>query len=252
VRYSTSTSGSIETPAAWARSASWRRVGSLVAQRTSCRIRGARASVSIETGSPQALGIRAHVVDLLADRGAHVEAAIVDRQQDEARLQAPLPYGVGHFGGVLAEDAQADVGVLGAEVLHEPRQQVVVRRAEGAEGDRPAREGSHLADRGHRLLGRRERPLGVRQEGLAGLRELQAAASAHEQRDAELGLEAADLVRQARLRHVQRFGGRREGAVPGGGQEVGELLQCHRRSLWLAKAIKPGAIVGAVPYSLKQ
>jgi hypothetical protein len=38
------------TPAAWARSASWRRIGSLVVQRTSCRISGASASRSMVIG----------------------------------------------------------------------------------------------------------------------------------------------------------------------------------------------------------
>ena len=50
--------GSIVTPAACARSRSWRRVGSIAAQRASARISGARASRSIVTGSLDALGVR--------------------------------------------------------------------------------------------------------------------------------------------------------------------------------------------------
>ena len=43
-------------------------------------------------------------------------------------------------------------------------------------------------------------------------------------RDAELGLEPADLLGQRRLGEVQLLGGRRERAVPEGGEEVLELL----------------------------
>ena len=44
----------------------------------------------------------------------------------------------------------------------------------------------------------------------------------------ELGLEPADLLRQARLGHVQGCCGRREGAVLDRGEEVFELLEGHR------------------------
>ena len=50
---------------------------------------------------------------------------------------------------------------------------------------------------------------------------------AHEQRDAELGLEVADLLGDARAGEVQDVGRGGEGAVLGGGEEVGQLLQGH-------------------------
>ena len=60
------------------------------------------------------------------------------------------------------------------------------------------------------------------------LGQLEAAADAREQRHAELGLEPADLLGQARLGHEQRLRGGGEGPVLGGGEEVRELLKSYR------------------------
>ena len=75
------------------------------------------------------------------------------------------------------------------------------------------------------------RALGVRTQQAPGLGQLEAAADTREQRHAELGLEPADLLGQARLGHEQRFGGSGEGAVINGGQKIGELLKRYRRNL---------------------
>ncbi len=82
---------------------------------------------------------------------------------------------------------------------------------------------------------RREHPLGLGTEGTAGLGEDDAAADAREQRDAELGLERAHLLREGRLGEVELAGGAAERAMLGRCEEVGELLQSHRLSLWKFK-----------------
>ncbi len=82
-----------------------------------------------------------------------------------------------------------------------------------------------LADRLDRLLGLGQRALGVRPQELAGLGQLEAAAGADEQRNAQLGLQPAHLLRQARLGHMQGFRARGERSVAGRGEEIGELLQ---------------------------
>ena len=84
-----------------------------------------------------------------------------------------------------------------------------------------SRASRHLAE--HRL--------GVRAQRAARLGQREPAADAREERDAELGLQAADLLADRRLREVQRLGGGAERAALGGGQEVLELLQVHLKAL---------------------
>ncbi len=59
---------------------------------------------------------------------------------------------------------------------------------------------------------------------IAGLGRRQPATDALEEPDAELGLEPAHLLGERRLREMELLGGRRERAVPEGGEEVLELL----------------------------
>ena len=77
------------------------------------------------------------------------------------------------------------------------------------------------------LARRGQRPLGLGAEQPARVGELQPAAGADEQRDAELGLEVGDLLGHARAGEVQRVRRGGERAVLRGGEEVGELLQRH-------------------------
>lgn len=58
-------------------------------------------------------------------------------------------------------------------------------------------------------------------------REGDGARAALEQAVAEFALELGDLRGDARLRDVQRLGGRGEGAAVGHGDEVAELVQFH-------------------------
>jgi hypothetical protein len=86
----------------------------------------------------------------------------------------------------------------------------------------------------------------VRLEEAARLGQLEAAAAAYEQRRAKLRLEPADLLGQARLGHVQGFGSGGEGPVLDRGEEVFELLECHRFCLLTWKLSKPTAMTHKV------
>ena len=65
------------------------------------------------------------------------------------------------------------------------------------------------------------------EQRLAGGRELDAARGPVEERLPELGLEAADLLRQRRLGDVQAFGGTAEVPLLGHGEEVAQVPQLH-------------------------
>jgi hypothetical protein len=170
-------------------------------------------------------------VVLLADRRPDLEPPVVDRERDEPGLERAVADGVGHLDRVLADHADADIRVAAAEVLDEPAEQVVVRAPERPEAHRAAGQGAHLLDRLDRLLRRRERALGMRPQHPAGLGQDQPPAGAREEGDAELRLQLADLVREARLGHHQRLGRCRERALVRRSEEVPELLERHRLCL---------------------
>ena len=83
-------------------------------------------------------------------------------------------------------------------------------RADEAEHEPPRRAGRDRRDHGRRALGRSERPPRLRQQRAARRRQLDVAAVAPEQLDAELALEPAHLLGERRLRHLQPHGGTTE------------------------------------------
>ena len=95
---------------------------------------------------------------------------------------------------------------------------------------RAARRASSTArvDRGEDLAAALE-------QHLAGGRELDAARGAVEQRLAELGLEAADLLRERRLRDVQPLGGAAEVPLLGDGDEVAQVPELHVTLAFISK-----------------
>ena len=76
-----------------------------------------------------------------------------------------------------------------------------------------------------------QRPARAGDEQLAGLRHRDAARRALDERHAELRLEAADLLRERRLRDVLARGGAREVALVGERDEIAQLAQIHAFSL---------------------
>ena len=108
-------------------------------------------------------------------------------------------------------------------------QQVIDGGRERAEARRPGPHVAHACDRLARRLDLGQDALGVRQERASRLGRLDAAPDAHEQRNAQLALEPADLLRERGLRQVQDLGRRAERPLLEGLAEVGELLEVHGR-----------------------
>ena len=101
---------------------------------------------------------------------------------------------------------------------------------------RPDRQppGLHAGERlqlGLRGVELGERAAGARDEQVAGLRHRDLARRALDERHAELGLEAADLLRQRRLRDVLAGGSAGEMALVGERDEVAQLAEIHALSL---------------------
>jgi hypothetical protein len=165
---------------------------------------------------------------VLHDR-PHVEAPVVDRQRDHPRLEVAVADVVGDLRGVLADEPDPHPRVARPELRDDRRAGVEARAAPGPERDdalaQLALGGDGLARRGDR----REDRLGVRAQRPPGLRRDDPAADPLEEPHAELGLEPADLLGDARLREQQLVGRSAERAEPQRGQEVLELLERHRR-----------------------
>jgi hypothetical protein len=182
-----------------------------------------RASCSTLTGSPARSG--SALAYTTSSRAT--AAVVVDRQRDQARLQAPGADRVGELAGVLPDDAHGHLRVAPREVLDEPREQQVVGGAERSQRRRAAGQRAGAPHRVGGLAGGAQRALGLGHEQAAGVGELQPAPRPHEQRDPELGLQVRDLLGDARPGEVQHVGRGGEGAVLGRGEEVGQLLQRH-------------------------
>ena len=183
------------------------------------------------TGASDAVRLRADVEQLVAQGGLHDEPLGVDRQDDEAGLEPAGAHVVGDGRGVEADDAQAHARVAVGERLGEIGQQVVDGGREGAEAGRAR---AHVAHAAHRFAGRLhlgQDALGVGQQRTAGLGRHDAAPDAHEERHAELALEAPDLLGERRLGQMQHLRGGAERPLLDGLPEVRELLEVHDSSI---------------------
>ncbi len=165
--------------------------------------------------------------ELLQPRDPEVEPRVVDRQDDEPGLERGIAHLVGDLRRVEADEAEANVRVLAPEVRREVGDQVRRRCAEHAEAERAAAKVAHLGYGVPGTLDIGEHALGLGPEPAAGLGEHEAAAGACEERDPELALELSHLLRDRRLREVERARGSAERAVLDRGQEVRELLNRH-------------------------
>ena len=196
---------------------------------------------------------RAGVDDLeLGDRGADFEPFVVDRQRDQAGFEASRAHRVDELDGVLADDAHGDVWMAAHEVLDEPGKEEawavlnVPRDAVppvSARARRTTSAASPAAASVRSASGRSSRP---------GVGELQAAAGAYEERDAEFGFQVSDLLGDARAGQVEDVSGGSERAVLGRRKEVGELLERHavrRHCLRHAQSISSRSLRGWRRYS---
>jgi hypothetical protein len=169
--------------------------------------------------------------------GADLETVVVDRQGHQARFETAGPYGVRELAGVLADDADRDLRMATGELLDELGEQEVVGGAGG-----PERRGSRGQSTGtsHDMRGVAcgcESPLRLGSQQVSGLGQHQPAAGAHEERDAELGLEVGDLLGDARASQAQDVRRGCEGAV---------LLYANAARLQHEEAFAGRRTVGAV------
>ena len=161
----------------------------------------------------------------------------MDRRAEEAEVERAVEQSR-DLGGreQLAAQVEHDAGQLLAQGGGERGQQS--RRCEEPVkpiGEAPvlaARRAARVLDRG---VDRGEDLAAALEQHLAGGRELDAARGAVEQRLAELGLEAADLLRERRLRDVQPRGGAAEVPLLGDGDEVAQVLSSTVTSRFISK-----------------
>jgi hypothetical protein len=115
------------------------------------------------------------------------------------------------------------------EGAHRLRDDRVARQRRVRELDPAGDDAVGCPRRLDRAVGGLERRPRVLEEDLARVRELDAAAVAAEQPDAELVLEAGDGLGQRRLGDVEALGGMPEMELLGDGDEVAELAKLRRR-----------------------
>ena len=130
-------------------------------------------------------------------------------------------------------DAQFHARVMQAHLAQRARREGVRGRRTG-EGHRQRAAVARRAF-AQALLQRIEvsqQALGIGVQRLAGLGQPHALGVALEQGQADFSLQAADLLRQRRLLHAQRFGGTRQVAGAGHGGEVAQLPEVHTRTIW--------------------
>lgn len=131
-----------------------------------------------------------------------------------------------HVAGGFAQ-LHLHVGPGIAEMAQHGGQDAVVGRADKGQRQRPhlaARQ--PLRQRRQRARLRQDAPH-LHQPACPHRRQRHRALRAVEQRDAQLLLQRADLLRQRRLRHRQARGGTAEVQFLGNGHEVAELAQVH-------------------------
>ena len=193
----------------------------------------ARSPIRSRARAGERMAGREHDDELLAHERAQRQAgaldALGDRQEREVDLVVAQHRGE-LLAGLLAH------GELDRRIaLVEPREQQ--RQVDGAHRVQRADRQPAGLDAGERLqLGLRgvelaERAPRASDEHLAGLRHRDLARRALDERHPELGLEAADLLRERGLRDVLPRRRAREVALVGERDEVAQLAQIHAFSL---------------------
>jgi hypothetical protein len=176
--------------------------------------------------------VRQHHGDPLAQYG--LAGQVVDERRaaeagvDRALAQARHEVGDPHVLGVERDPRDA----LG-ERPHDGRHKVVRDRRQEADAHVAELAVSGAADGVDRALGLREDRARLAQQHRADLGQLDAAGTALEQRNPELRLERADLLRERLLRDVQSPRGAGEVALLRDGDEVAQLAQLRRHAVIL-------------------
>ena len=192
-----------------------------------------------ELGEPQLrparerVAEREHDDELLGHERAQLEAAVLDalghRQEREVDLVLAQHRGE-LLAGLLAHD-ELDGRMAVVERGEQQREVHRAHRVQRADRQAPRLHAGERLQLGVRGVELGECPARAGDEQLAGLRHRDAPRRALDERDAELRLEAADLLRQRRLRDVLAGGRAREVALVRDGDEVAQLAQIHAFSL---------------------
>ncbi len=132
-------------------------------------------------------------------------------------------------GGALAQ-LDLDLGAAAAEALDDPGHDRQQRRADEVDPQQARLAGVDPPRGGHGDVELGQHRPGVAQERLAGRGQLDAAAGAGQQADAELLLQAGDLLAERGLGDVQAGGGAAEVKLLGDGDEVAQLAKFHESS----------------------
>ena len=127
----------------------------------------------------------------------------------------------------LAAEVEHDAGQLPAQGGGERRKHRVGRGAGETDREPPVLAARGAAGVLNRGIDRRQNLSAPLEQYLAGGRELDAARGAVQERLAELGLEAADLLGERRLRDVKPRGGSAEMPLLGDGDEVAQMPELH-------------------------
>ncbi len=165
----------------------------------------------------QTLQVERLAVDLhrtrLAEGHAKVQAIV-----DQRRLQGVL--------GQLLE-AQLDARIALIERIHQGAHQIAGEGRRHAQAQAAATEVAHLVDRSLRRFQLAQGTPRMKQVQLAGIGGTHAPAGAVEQLHAQLLFQLPHLLREGRLRNVQRLGGAGEVAMLGDSEQVAQVAKQH-------------------------
>ncbi len=156
-----------------------------------------------------------------------LQPGVVGRRADQRQLDRVGRYHVEQLGGVPDGDPHHALRVQLAVAAEQVGQQVGGQRVADAQAQRAVGQAGGGAGRLGRGVGQRQDLLGVGQQRLAGRRELQPPRQPLDQRRADLRLQRRDLLRDGRLRQIQRLGRAREVAQPRDGREDAQFGDVH-------------------------
>lgn len=124
-------------------------------------------------------------------------------------------------------NAQRNPRIAAVEGIDRRPHQIGGERGGHRQPQMAARQRRHVMDRpraGIQILQRQAR---IAHPRLTGVGQAHGSAAAIEQRRSQCVFQLLDLLRQRRLRHVQRFGGAGEIALFGNGQKITDVSQQH-------------------------
>ena len=176
----------------------------------------------------QRVGAREHAHERLAGQFLLLDARVEQRRADERDVDQAMAQLLGMQARVADRQLEGDVGIAGAERLDDLARQPAGQRAGEAQAQPAAGAGAGFASALRGPRGPRQDVTRVVEQHHARGRQGDAAAIALEEPDAQLVLERAHLLRDARLREVQLLGRAAEVQLFGHRHEGSELPELHK------------------------